>query len=73
MTHIAIQEKLEGKVVEWMEHVLMSNTANRLRVNPASSSGLQFGSLEFWTAGNGESIPQFDAYSLARGSAAQRE
>jgi len=21
MTHIAIQEKLEGKVVDWMEHV----------------------------------------------------
>jgi hypothetical protein len=21
MTHIAIQEKLDGKVVEWMEHV----------------------------------------------------
>ncbi len=21
MTHIAIQEKLNGKVVEWMEHV----------------------------------------------------
>jgi hypothetical protein len=21
MTHIAVQEKLDGKVVEWMEHV----------------------------------------------------
>jgi hypothetical protein len=26
MTHVAIQEKKKGKVVEWMERLAMSNT-----------------------------------------------
>ena len=30
MTHIAIQEALDGKVVEWMEHV----TAKEYRAGP---------------------------------------
>ena len=27
MTHIAIQEKLDGEVVDWMEHVPTRNTS----------------------------------------------
>jgi hypothetical protein len=33
MTHIAIQEKLDGKVVDWMEHV----TDGQYRSNPLST------------------------------------
>jgi len=31
MTHIAIQEQLDGKVVDWMEKVATNNTAGDLR------------------------------------------
>jgi hypothetical protein len=31
MTHIAIQEKLEGKVVDWMEHVTDEQYSKALR------------------------------------------
>jgi hypothetical protein len=34
MTHIAIQEKLDGKVVDWMEHV---TDEQYRKCNPGSS------------------------------------
>jgi hypothetical protein len=33
MTHIAVQEKLDGKVVEWMEHV--TDEQYQAKINPA--------------------------------------
>jgi len=36
MTHIAIQEKLDGKVVDWMEHVSDEQYRAGLLLNPIS-------------------------------------
>jgi hypothetical protein len=31
MTHIGIQENLDGKVVDWMEKLVISSTEKRIR------------------------------------------